>query len=298
MKHTILRSIILISFSVLLTFQTSNGQQLFKITQFTEGNFISNPAAAGANGSTSVGLAYRKMWSGMPGGPVTSLVFGDAYFSKMKTGVGVVVYSDKTGPTSRTGGQLDVSYSIEFNNDKRLMFGLAGTCMQYQVDPKVNEYLAGENISSGSQMVGDAAAGVYYRSSTLNIGFAVQQLIQSKLQFLESTTNSQGKLYRHYFIGGHYNIKVDEMNTIIPNLSVNLVENIPAEVQAGVKLQHKDLIWVGYNYRYALGFSAMAGCKIMNRLSIGYAYDQYNTPLSVFEDGGDAHEIMLTYSFK
>ena len=291
--------IFITSLLVLVTLQlTVKAQQIFKISQFVQHNFIYNPAAAGAQESPSVGVAYRKMWSGMPGGPQTTLLYGDKYFSDKKTGIGMVLYSDKTGPTSRTGGQIDLSYSIDLNEGKRLMFGLAGMFMQYRIDRvSFAHYIPNDPLlaGDGTEMKGDAAAGVYYRSNKLNIGFSAQQLLQSKLNFIKTASNTEGKLYRHYFLAGHYNWKTDDENVLVPNFMVNYVPNFPAEVEAGVRLEHKDFLYVGLNYHYNQSFGAFLGVKTKKHLSIGYAYEQYRTPLSVFEDGGGAHEISLRY---
>ncbi len=299
MRYKVLRTSLLLI--TLLTFNNViKSQQIFKISQFVQHNYLYNPAAAGANEEASIGLAYRKMWSGMPGGPQTNIVYGDKYFSKMKTGLGVVLYSDKTGPTSRTGGQVDLSYSIDFEKGRRLMFGLEGIFMQYRINKEsFAHYIPNDPLllSNSSEMKGDAGAGVYYRSSKLNLGFSVQQLMQSKLNFLKTSSNSEGKLYRHYFVGGHYNWRTDESNVLIPNVMINFVPNLPAEVELGVRLEHQDILSIGVSYHYHQGFSAYTGIKAYKKLAIGYALSVYKTPLGVFEDGGEAHEFSLRYFF-
>lgn len=282
----------------LLAGNTVKAQQIFKVAQFVKHNYIYNPAAAGAEEKSSVGAAYRKMWSGMPGGPQTTFLYGDTYFASKKTGVGLVLYTDKTGPTSRTGGQIDVSYSIDFENGKRLMFGLAGSFMQYRIDKtSFNRYIPNDPLLSadGTELKGDAGAGVYYRSNTLNIGFSAQQLLQSKLNFIKSASNPTGKLYRHYFINGHYNWRTDADNVIVPHFSMLYVPNTPVDMEIGALLEHKKFLWVGLGYHYQQSFSALAGIQIKKQLSVGYAYQQYRTPLSVFADGSNAHEITLRY---
>lgn len=279
---------------------SAKAQQIFKISQFVQHNFIYNPAAAGAQDAPSVGAAFRKMWSGIPGGPQTTLLYGDKYFADKKAGVGMVLYSDKTGPTSRTGGQLDVSYSIDLQEGKRLMLGLAGMFMQYRIDRvSFARYIPNDPLlaGDGTEIKGDAAAGVYYRSKTLNIGFSAQQLLQSKLNFVKTASNTEGKLYRHYFLAGHYNWKADEDNVLVPNIMVNYVQGLPAELEAGVRLEHRDMLYIGLNYHYNQSYSAFLGVKTKKRVSVGYAFEQYQTPLSVFESGGGAHEISLRYFF-
>lgn len=279
----------------------ADAQQIFKLSQFTQHNFLYNPASAGANDVASVGATYRKMWSGINGGPQTVILFGDKYFAKKNTGVGVFLYDDKTGPTSRTGGELNLSYSVKLGSDnKRLMFGLAGEVLQYKIDKAAMvNYIPNDPLLAGSGTItkGDAAAGIYYKSPTLNLGASVKNILQSKLGLVKGSVNPTGKLYRHYYFMGSYNWQVDEDNILIPNALVQYLPNAPIDVQGGVRLEHKDLLWVGGNYTYKQSFSLFAGVKINHQLAIGYGYDQYNTPLSIFDSGGDAHEIMIRYFF-
>jgi type IX secretion system PorP/SprF family membrane protein len=279
----------------------ADAQQIFKISQFTQHNFLYNPAAAGANDVASVGATYRKMWSGIAGGPQTVLLFADKYFSKKKAGVGIFLYDDKTGPTSRSGGELNLSYSVELGSkDTRLMFGLAAQVLQYKIDKaSMQIYIPNDPLLAGtdSKIKGDAAAGIYLKTPTINLGASVQNMLQSKLDFIKGNTNPEGKLYRHYFFMGSYNLKVDEDNVLVPNALVKYMPNSPTDVELGLRLEHMDMLWVGAAYHVKQSYSLFAGVKLDHKLSIGYAYDQYNTPLSVFDGGGDAHEIMLRYFF-
>ncbi|MBL0358185.1 MAG: PorP/SprF family type IX secretion system membrane protein [Chitinophagaceae bacterium] len=290
-------------FSILLLLVISNmaqAQQIFTLSQFTQHNFIINPAAAGANDQASIGATYRKMWASMPGGPQTTLIFGDKYFAKNKVGLAVVLYDDKTGPTSRTGGQVNLSYSIQLEKEKRIMFGLGGKIIQYRINKTdFSQYIPNDPLlaSSGTTIKADAAAGIYYKSPTLNIGFSVQQLVQSKLNFIKSTSNPEGKLYRHLYAMGSYNIRTDQDNVLVPNILCQFVPGLPADISGGMRLEHKDLLWVGFNYHHNQSYSAFAGLKIDHKFSIGYAFDQYSTPLSYFDDGSSAHEISLRYYF-
>jgi type IX secretion system PorP/SprF family membrane protein len=278
---------------------TSKAQQIFTISQFTQHNFIFNPAAAGANDEASIGATYRKMWASMPGGPQTTLVYGDKYFAKKKTGVAVVLYDDKTGPTARTGGQVNLSYSIDMDNGKRLMFGLAGNVLQYRINKAAFENYMTDPLlqAAGTTVKADAGAGIYYRTPSFNIGFSVQNIIQSKFNFIKTNANPEGRLYRQYYVMSSYNIQTDEDNVLIPNAMLQFQPGLPADFSGGVRLEHRDLLWIGFNYHYKQSYSAYLGVKIDHKFSIGYAYDQYSTPLGVFDDGSGGHEVSLRYFF-
>jgi len=283
-------------------FHYTNAQQVYKISSYLERSFIHNPAAAGANGVGTVGAVLRTQWSGISGGPKTAVLFGDTYFSNKKVGLGAVLYSDKTGPTSRIGGEVNISYSIQLDgtDEKRLMFGLGGEFLQYKIDKNAlasslpNDPLL---LSSDSKVKGDASAGIYYRSPTLNIGFSAKQLVQSKLDFIKTGTNTQGKLYRQFFGMGSYNWRVDEDNVVTPHGEVRFQAEAPVDFEAGALLTHRDMFSFGVGMHYKQTYTVMVGIKIAHQFSINYAYDNYKAPVSDFDNGNGGHEITLRYFF-
>lgn len=280
----------------------SDAQQLFKISNYMDHNFIINPAAVGANGYATFGAAYRSQWSGIEGGPATAVAFGDTYFSKMNTGLGIVLYTDKTGPTSRSGGELNLSYSVKLDNDdnKRLMIGMGAQVIQFKVDKsKIADAIPNDPLlaSSGAAIKADANAGIYYRSNTLNVGIAAKQLIQPKLNFIKTAANPEGRLYRQYLANAFYNIKTDESNIIQPHAEIRYQPEAPVDYEGGVTLYHKDIFHLGGSYHYKQSYTLYAGLKIYHKFSINYAYEAYKTPVGVFESGYSAHEIMLRYFF-
>lgn len=279
----------------------ATAQQVFKVSQYMDHNFVHNPAAAGANDFTTVGGVFRSQWSGIAGSPQTIFLFGDTYIESKKAGVGVVLYSDKTGPTSRSGGDIDFSYSVQLDDKgKKLMLGLGAQVLQFKVDKdKIAEFIPNDPLlaSSGTTIKGDASAGVYFKSPNLNIGFAARQLLQPKLNFVKSSTNEEGKLYRHYFFNANYRWRTDESNVLVPHVEMRYQPNAPVDFEGGVMLEHKDLIRVGVSAHYKQDYTLFAGLKINHKFLISYAYDTYNNPVGFFEGGNVAHELMLRYFF-
>ena len=287
-----------ICFVFLLT--STKGQQIFRLSQFTQHNYLFNPGATGANNQSSIGITYKKMWSGIDGGPQTTVLFADKYFDDKKIGLGGFIYNDITGPTSRSGIELNLSYAIPFSENKKLLFGLGLMGLQEKIDKlALEKYIPGDPLMNGpaSKNIGDANAGIYFASNKINVGFSVKQLIQSKLNFITTNIDLEGRLYRQYYLMGSYNWETDDENTIVPNLLLKLAENAPSDVEFGAKIIHKNILWSGFNYHLHQYFSAFAGLKLKNKFSVGYAYDLYKTPLSVFDSGGDSHEISLIYFY-
>ena len=281
--------------------QCAHAQQIYKVSRYLDRSFLHNPAAAGANNSTVIGAVYRSMWSGIEGGPETVILYGDTYWSKKNTGAGIVLYNDKTGAISRAGGELDISYSIKLDGDaQRLMFGLGGEMMQFKIEKdKLASSITNDPLlqSAATTTKGDASFGMYYRSEKFNAGISGKQLIGAKLGLIKNVS-TDARLYRQYYLTSSYRIRTDDEDILIPHAEVQLQENAPANFQAGIVLEHRDLLSIGVGYNYKQSYTLFAGIKIHHKFSIDYAYDAYITPLSAFEEGSGANEISLRYSFK
>ncbi len=298
---TLMRKILL-AFMVLFAAAATKAQQLHFMTQYLQHNSMYNPAAAGFAKQNMVGVSYRNQWSSFPGNPKTYMLYTDVELKKLNAGLGAYLYKDQTGPTSRNGVQLAYSYHINARNGRdKLAIGLELRGLQYQLDKtKLIADLATDPTVSGAQnkTVMDAGAGVHYSNGKFTAGAAVSQLIGSKLQ-LSDVPNSTlgGKLYRHYNFIANYKINAGDDIYIIPNALVRVIENSPAEFDAGVLANYKDKIWWGINYRLDQSIIFQAGLKLADKISFGYSYDFYVTPIDVFTGGSGAHELGLRFHF-
>src|SRR5688572_21371737 len=111
-----------------------SAQQLQSSSMYDLQGVLHNPAMAGVNKFGTVGVSYRKMWDGIDGGPQTATLFGSAYLPSVKLGLGGYIYSDKTGPTKRTGLQMSYAYHVQVSTDATLSFGLEARMQQFSID--------------------------------------------------------------------------------------------------------------------------------------------------------------------
>lgn len=284
------------------TVYSATAQQLATSSLYDMQGMLHNPAMAGTDKHAVIGAGFRSMWSGIDGGPQTTTVFGSTYLSNIKLGLGGYIFNDVTGPTKRTGLQMAYAYHINMKNGGTFSLGLEARLQQFSYDKeKIQAALGNDPVLAGdaSQFKGDAGFGIAYTSSKWKLGVSASQLLQSKLNFYSGTLNrsAEGRLYRHYYFHGAYSWKVDESSRITPNALVIYMPNAPVEVQAGVKFDYKDLIWWSASLRARQSWMFSGGVKIQKKFSIGYGFDLYQTPLSTFDQGGGAHEVMLRYDF-
>ncbi|HRF17482.1 MAG TPA: type IX secretion system membrane protein PorP/SprF, partial [Chitinophagaceae bacterium] len=219
-----------------------------------------------------------------------------------KIGIGGYLYNDVTGPTRRTGGQMAYSYHIQMANDATFSLGLEARLQQFSLDKaKLSATLGNDPVlaSSESRFKADAGFGIAYNGKKLQVGASVSQLIQSKLDFYSGNLNptEEGRLYRHYYLHGSYKWDVDGSTRIIPNLLFIYLPNAPLEVQGGARVEHNDVFWWGLGLRARQSWMISAGVKIQKKFTIGYCFDIFNTPLSVYDRGANGHEILLRYDF-
>jgi type IX secretion system PorP/SprF family membrane protein len=262
-----------------------------------------NPAASGAKKHAEIGGMFRTQWSNIPGAPQTALVYANTRIGKGKVGLGGYLYNDVTGPTKRNGIALSYAYHIPMANEGDFSLGIEGRLQQWSFDRARLAASLGTNdavIKGDDQKIkGDAGFGLAYTTPKLQLGVSVSQLIQSKLDFYTGTgtVNEEAMQYRHFYAYGNYNYDIDANTRITPHALVVMVPHAPTEFQGGVRIEHNHLFWYGLAVRLRQSWMLSAGLKIWDKLNVGYSFDIYRTPLSVFDQGSNAHEIMLRYEF-
>jgi len=259
-----------------------------------------NPSVAGANGSM-VGASYRTQWNSFSGSPKTITGFAAFDMPKQNIGLGGYIYNDQTGPTSRSGVSLQFAKHIPTGNGGRFSLGLEARGQQYSIDRAKLTATLGADPALGNtdnRFLFDAGFGISYTGKKLQVGASVSQLVQSKLNFYTGnlTRSEEGRLYRHYYFHGKYKMNVDGVTTITPHLMVIYLPNAPTEYQFGARVEHMEKFWWGLGYRAKQSFVISAGVNVNKKFTIGYAFDIYSTPVSVFDANANAHEMLLRYN--
>jgi len=295
MKHTILITLFAAAVSI------TNAQQLQSSSLYDLQGVIHNPSVAGTQESNMVGVSYRSQWTGISGSPKTATVFGSFKMPAFKIGIGGSIYQDKTGPTSRTGISLSLAKHI-VGNKGTFSIGIENRLQQYAIDKgKLMESLGNDPVlgASDNRFKYDAGFGISYTTKTLQLGASVSQLIQSKLDFYSGnlTRDEEARLYRHYYFHGLYNWQVDEKTIITPNALVIYLPSAPLNYQFGVRVEFNKLFWFGGGYRAHQSYMLSAGIHLGKKLTLGYAYDDYINPISNFDNGANAHEVLLRFDF-
>lgn len=174
---TIYKTLVLITISVIST--TSVKAQLNPLSsQYYTNQYLINPAFAGAGEGLKLNGAYRKLWSNVPGSPLTQNLTADYGFNKV--GLGLTVNNESAGLQRQTRVVGSYAYHLKLNdNNHQLHFGVSLGFMSQRLENadiygNPNDPTVGQYNDRKTYLDGDF--GVAYTSDKLNIQAAIPNL--------------------------------------------------------------------------------------------------------------------------
>ncbi len=305
-------------------------QQKPQYTQYILNNYILNPALSGIENYTDVKISGRDQWVGLNGAPKTMYLTlhmplgkkdfktsatsynvpgenprGNAYWqnytaSEPHHGVGLSIVNDKTGLYNRFSANLSYAYHIGLSPRTNLAMGFAGgiTKIGYDRskasptdpnDPAIGATGGTDNMVFKTRP--DLSAGLWLYSGDYFLGLSAQQIIPQKVSFLDDTLGF--KLVPHLFLTGGYRFLLNDDVNAIPSVMVKYVSPSDPQFDVNLKLQYRDLFWIGGSYRLKDGYAGMIGLNVGNTFNVGYAYDFTTSPLRTTSHG--THELVIGF---
>ncbi len=288
MKKIVYSLLLLVSVSVM-------AQQEPQYTQYMYNPSVINPAYAGSLGYGSLFSLYRTQWIGLEGAPKTLNLSYHQPLENTNLGLGGNIVHDEIGPSTTTNLGIDVSYTIRFENESRLAFGIKAGGQLLNIDyTKLNHYNPSDvsfrnNIAN--QFSPNIGVGLFYYNENSYLGLSVPMLLETKSydEFAYSDVNRR----QHFYLAGGkvfdlaYNLKFK------PAFVAKMVAGAPLQVDLTGNFLINDKFTVGLAYRWSAALSALVGFKVSDRLAIGYGYDRETTRLANFNSG--SHELFLQF---
>jgi type IX secretion system PorP/SprF family membrane protein len=275
-----------------------SGQQLPHFSQYMFNDFVLNPAIAGIYDYYQIRTNHRFQWVGMTDPPLTNSISFYGPHSSMDMGFGGSIYTDITGPTSRTGVTGSYGYNIAVNRDMRLSMGLSLSMVQYRVDgtqlsPKDPSDMFIQGIVSTSYLP-DASVGVYLYGDGYYAGLSASQLLNNKLKIFDDKTGLN-RLKSHLFLTGGYRYEVDRDWILEPSAIIKITAPQQFRFEVNTRVEWMEMVWLGAGYRFHEAITILAGYNYDDKFYFGYAYDIGITDLRKYNMG--SHEIMIGYRF-
>ena len=222
------------------------------------------------------------------------------------SGIGFSILNDKTGPLNRIAAYGSYAYHVPVGHRTTLSMGVSLGVQEVNVD--VNAVDFGQTnpvdpavLTSGylGKLEPDVNAGLWLSNTSFFLGLSAQQIVPVPLNSVNNSTTSNGvtllngKLIPHTFFTAGYKIPAGDNITILPSVMVSYVQPLPLGVDVNAKIEYQDLIWLGFSYRYKVGYAALLGVNISSTINLGYSYDYTTTPLNTVSNG--THEIVIGF---
>lgn len=279
----------------LLSITASFAQQDPNYTLYIFNMNLINPAYAGANGTTDVGINVRSQWANVKGAPETqSFVFGTALGKNV--GVGLSVLSDKTFIERQTSIAADFSYKVRLSDAHELFFGLKAGLNSYdantdglvtygiQADPNLMNLNGRFNPNFG--------AGVHLKHDAYFVSLSMPKFLSNDRLEDEEGIARTGADRQHIYLAGGTDVTLGNGMVFKPSVLFRYVDAAPLSIDLTARLAFTESFELGAAYRYDESFSGLAIFNVSKVLQIGYAYEFANSSAVRNIDNG-THELMM-----
>lgn len=260
-----------------------------------------NPAAVGEQQMMHLFASHRMQWVGIKNAPQTTLVSVNAPFNirKTKHGAGINLINDKAGIFSNL--QVDLQYAYKFkvwNGDLSVGANIGFiniTCYGDSAKNVESEYHVADDpaIPKGTKSgIGlDLGLGVFYSDKNTHMGISLLRIPAPTIEFDE---NAEFVTKQLFTVMGGYNFKLKNNFQLKPAIMV-MSDFTAWQMNVNLLLDYKEKYWGGLSYRIQDAVSFILGIKVLNGLSIGYAYDLPASKIITASHG--SHELFLSYEF-
>ena len=311
MKH--IAALILPLFYLAATHGALLAQQAPQYSLFALNPYAYNPAFAGLDNTLVATGVYRRQWSGLEGAPETQHINAHLPIYRLSSGVGLKIENDIVGAHRTTQGSVSYAYHIEVGRRTQLSMALGAGILQYSLDgdklrTPQGTYTGGAishndpNLPDGSVSATTPTfeTGLYLRSGGLEAGFSVQPVF-APLLTAPSTDRRNSfsiKAVPHYLLQVAYVMALGDDLSIRP-AALAKSDGVQTQAEFSVIFRWRENIFVGGSFRGVGNKSResaalMAGAKINEKTTIGYAFDIPLAPLSNAQRG--SHELLLRYT--
>jgi len=254
-----------------------------------------NPAYAGADGVTDLGINIRSQWANVKGAPETqSFIFGTLVGKNV--GLGLSVISDKTFIEKQTSIALDFSYHLKMNESYDLFFGLKASFNSYDAntdglvtygvvqDPKLMNLNGRLNPNFG--------AGIYLKHKNYFLALSIPKILNTERLEEENGIASVDESRNHIYLAGGYNFVLKEDLVLKPGALLRYVDSSPLSLDLTAVLEFNSKLDLGAAYRVNESVSGIVLFNVSKSMKIGYAYET-SSENSVRSINNSTHEIMM-----
>lgn len=227
-------------------------------------------------------------------------------------GIGMSVMNDRTGSFNFFSASASYAYHLGLNPTTNLSGGFSAGITSVSLDRSKHDFdgdgsgndvdpATGSSISQALRRIKPTmSAGLWLYSRDYFAGFAIQQVIPQTIDFVDDNTAilTKSRFVPHLFLTVGYRFLVNDDVNVVPSIMVKYIKGSSLrqfQPEANVKVQYRDLLWLGGSYRYQDGYAGMLGLNVSNTFNVSYSYDRSDKRniLSPFNNG--THEVVFGF---
>lgn len=281
MKHLI--TFILLFFSSTLLF----GQQIPNFGLFQQNISFYNPSATAHQTRHYGTIQYNTRLTNFKGNPTTFIAQYEKDLESKNSGIGVLMYQDKTGSGFATYniGTLQYRYTIKTGEESDLMLGASAGVFHSKHSDIFTFGNTIDTLEGGSQGKFTMNAGVSYQWKNLYVGISAVNATQPKFDRINFESNI------HYVAHTNYIFDISDQFTISPQ-AMFLTDAVKASITLNVKFEHYNRFWYLGGIRNTDSFMVGAGIQFWDKMYIGYLYEHYSNNFGITYP---SHEAFVTF---
>ena len=263
---------------------------------FSDNLYLLHPSMAGASGSNKIRFTNRKQWFDQDEAPnLGTLSFNTSLGDR--SGIGVVLFTDRNGYHSQTGGYLGYAHHLMLGRSARdlnqVSFGLRVGFIQSKLDETEFDLTDFDPVIAGivqSTSYFNVDAGFSYNFLNFSGHLTVKNLIFQNRSIYSDKFESNNQ--RRYLLGASYGIATNTPWSYEPSFMFQFSERTGEQsIDINLKVYRQmefGNLWGGISYRRSFdGAEYLDGSEIKNQKL------QYITPVV----GSNFKNFMLAYTY-
>lgn len=288
---------------ILLGFASySQAQQIPMYNQFHIAPRVYNPSYVGFDDGVDIALVRNQKWGNYDEGFVTNYL-STSFLLRKKHGLGINLYNDYLGITSKLTAHLLYSYNVQLGPKMFLRMGAGLGVIDNRVD-FTNAVVTDPNdpvlANTGKERrtMFDMNVGINFQAGGFRLGFSVPQVLGTQLVY----GNLAGSFYtleRQFLVNTGYTWRLSDSTaggmSLRPEALIMYSPGAPFQYNAGLFFEMDKYFWLGGMYKsdYAVGINV--GINLIKNLKIGVAYDFQINALASFNSAPNG-ELLLRYT--
>jgi type IX secretion system PorP/SprF family membrane protein len=287
---------------LLLSFALNGqAQQIPMFNEYHIAPRVYNPSYVGFEDGVNIVMVRNQKWGNYDEGFVTNYLSA-SYLLKKKHGLGINLYNDFLGITSKLKAHLLYSYNIQLGDNAFLRLGAGVGVIDNRIDftnaivSNLNDPVLNNTAKSRRTMF-DMNVGINFEASGFRIGVSVPQVLGTKLAYGD-LNGSFYTLERQYLMNTGYTWRISDSTaggmSLRPEALIMFTPGAPFQYNAGVFFEMDKYFWIGGMYKsdYAVGINV--GINLVKNLKIGVAYDFQINSVASFNSAPNG-ELLLRY---